>query len=39
MGYGPGGPPVLEKKMVLRLLRELKRMGYLSQSDIESALK
>lgn len=34
LGYGPGGPPILDKDSLLRLFRELKRIGCLTQADI-----
>jgi hypothetical protein len=39
LGYGPGGPPVLGKADVLRLVSELKTIGCLSAREISNALK
>lgn len=39
LGYGPGGPPVLSKGSLLQLLRQLRDIGGLSQSEIENALE
>lgn len=38
LGYGPGGPPVLDIDSVLRLLRQLTNIGCLSRKEIETAL-
>ena len=34
LGHGPGGPPVLDKRSLLDLLRHLTKIGYLSSKDI-----
>jgi len=39
LGYGPGGPPVLNKEQVLHLLRELIGIGSLSRKEIDDALR
>jgi len=39
LGHGPGGPPVLRKTDVLRLLRQLKNLGCLSAREIGNALR
>ena len=39
LGYGPGGPPVLGKEKVLKMLKELKSIGCVSQAEIDEALK
>ena len=38
LGYGPGGPPVLDIDSVLRLLRQLTNIGCLSRKEIENVL-
>lgn len=38
LGYGPGGPPVLDIDSVLRLLKQLTIIGCLSRKEIENAL-
>ncbi|MGE5055452.1 MAG: hypothetical protein ACM3WP_14935, partial [Acidobacteriota bacterium] len=38
LGYGPGGPPVLGKGDVLRLVRRLKDIGCLSTKEMIRAL-
>jgi hypothetical protein len=39
LGYGPGGPPVLHKRQVLQMLRQMKSIGCLSQEEIDEAMK
>jgi len=39
LGYGPGGPPVLDKTDVLRLVRNLRDIGCLSETEIQDSLK
>jgi hypothetical protein len=39
VGYGPGGPPVLDTAGVLDLLRKLVKVGRVSQRQIADALK
>ena len=36
LGYGPGSPPVLGKREVVGLLRQLKRIGYLTLTEIDN---
>lgn len=38
LGYGPGGPPVLGKKDLLSLLRQLKDIGCLTRDEIMKTL-
>jgi hypothetical protein len=38
LGYGPGGPPVLNRQDVLDLVCELVRIGTLSKSQIKTCL-
>ncbi|MFH1131206.1 MAG: hypothetical protein V1754_07715 [Pseudomonadota bacterium] len=38
LGYGPGGPPVLGKEDVLRLLRQLRDIGCFTREEIDNAL-
>lgn len=39
LGYGPGGPPVLDHGNILRLLRRLRQIGCLSGVSIRRTLK
>lgn len=34
LGYGPGGPPVLDRDMIKYLLKTLKKVGYFSEKDM-----
>jgi len=34
LGYGPGGPPTLDKKMLLQLMLELRNIGFVSASEL-----
>lgn len=34
LGYGPGGPPVLEKSMLIKTIRHLVKIQYLTRQDI-----
>lgn len=34
LGYGPGGPPILETESLLHLLRKLRNIGCLSQESL-----
>jgi len=38
LGYGPGGPPVLEKEMLLGLLQHLKHVNLITVADLEGLL-
>lgn len=38
LGYGPGGPPVLDKGAFLGLLRQLVQTGQLSAGDVAEVL-
>jgi hypothetical protein len=38
LGYGPGGPPVVDAQDLLRLLSQLVAIGVLSLSDVENAV-
>lgn len=38
LGYGPGGPPVLSKDALLRLLAELVRQDVLTPDEVVSAI-
>lgn len=39
LGYGPGGPPVLDLDQVFTMLLQMQKMGCLSQEEIPSAFK
>lgn len=38
LGYGPGGPPVLNKEQILQMLRQMKSIGCLTQNEIDKGL-
>ena len=38
LGYGPGGPPVLSKESLLKLLARLVAMHYLTRDELASAV-
>jgi len=38
MGYGPGGPPVLNRHSVLALLMQLIKINYLTPGDVSKAI-
>lgn len=39
LGYGPGGPPVLDKDQVKRLIKELLKVNYLSKQEFLDLVK
>jgi hypothetical protein len=39
LGYGPGGPPVLDKETIKSLIQTLKKIDYFSEKDIRDLMK
>lgn len=39
LGYGPGGPPVLDRETIKYLIKELKKVGYFSDKDLKELLE